>query len=152
MNRRALCGLLLPALFAAGLAVRGTAQSEPGRVAAAGTTLYRNGRIYTNDASAPWAEAMLVRGEEILAVGADDEVSALVEKGTVVVDLEQHFVMPGFNDAHVHLGGAGNDGLAVRLFGAETVAELQKRLAAAVASHKAGEWITGRGWDHTRWP
>ncbi|HEU0367854.1 MAG TPA: amidohydrolase family protein, partial [Candidatus Acidoferrum sp.] len=115
-------------------------------------TLYRNGRIYTNDATAPWAEALLVRGEEILAVGDDDEVSALTERGAKVVDLEKHFVMPGFNDAHVHIGGAGADWLAVRLFGAATVAEMQKRLAAAVAGHKQGEWITGFGWDHTLWP
>jgi len=115
-------------------------------------TLYRNGRIYTNDSRGPWAEAMLVRGEEILAVGNDDEVSALAEKGTQVVDLEKHFVMPGFNDAHVHLGGAGEDWLAVRLFGAATADELQKRLAAAVAEHQPGEWITGFGWDHTLWP
>lgn len=115
-------------------------------------TLYRNGRIYTNDPSDPWAAAMLVRGEEIIAVGDEDELSALTETGTKVVDLEQHFVMPGFNDAHVHLGGAGKDWLAVRLFGAATVAELQKRLAAAVAEHKEGEWINGSGWDHTLWP
>ena len=115
-------------------------------------TLYRNGRIYTNDATAPWAEALLVRGEEILAVGDDDEVSALTETGAKVVDLEKHFVMPGFNDAHVHIGGAGADWLAVRLFGAATVAEMQKRLAAAVAEHKQGEWIAGFGWDHTLWP
>ena len=115
-------------------------------------TLYRNGRIYTNDASAPWAEAVLVRGEEIIAVGNDDEVSALTETGAKVVDLEKHFVMPGFNDAHVHIGGAGADWLAVRLFGAGTVGEMQKRLAAAVAAHKPGEWITGFGWDHTLWP
>ena len=115
-------------------------------------TLYRNGRIYTNDASAPWAEAVLVRGQEIIAVGNDDEVSALTETGAKVVDLEKHFVMPGFNDAHVHIGGAGADWLAVRLFGAGTVGEMQKRLAAAVAAHKPGEWITGFGWDHTLWP
>jgi predicted amidohydrolase YtcJ len=115
-------------------------------------TLYRNGRIYTNDATAPWAEALLVRGEEILAVGDDDEVSALTETGAKVVDLEKHFVMPGFNDAHVHIGGAGADWLAVRLFGAVTVAEMQKRLAAAAAEHKQGDWITGFGWDHTLWP
>src|SRR5262249_42053114 len=115
-------------------------------------TLYRNGRIYTNDPSDPWAAAMLVRGEEIIAVGDEDELSALTETGTKVVDLEQHFVMPGFNDAHVHLGGAGKDWLAVRLFGAATVAELQKRLAAAVAEHKEGEWINGSGWDHTLGP
>jgi hypothetical protein len=115
-------------------------------------TLYKNARIYTNDPGVPSAVAMLVRGEIILAVGDADEVAALVEKGTRIVDLEGHFVMPGFNDAHVHIGSAGYDALAVRLHGATTIEELQKRLAAAVAESKEGEWITGSGWDHTLWP
>jgi len=115
-------------------------------------TLYRHGRIYTNDPSAPWAESVLVRDELILAVGDDDEVAALADKDAKTVDLEKHFVMPGFNDAHVHLGSAGEDWLAVRLFGATSIAELQKRLATAAADHKPGEWITGSGWDHTMWP
>src|ERR1700746_3057783 len=119
---------------------------------AAAMTIYRNGRIYTNDPVSPWAAAMLIRGEEILAVGDDDEVSALAETGAQTVDLEKHFVMPGFNDAHVHIGGAGEDRIAVRLNGVKSVAELQKRLAEGVAQHKEGEWITGRGWDHTFWP
>ena len=119
---------------------------------AAAMTIYRNGRIYTNDPVSPWAAAMLIRGEEILAVGDDDEVSALAETGAQTVDLEKHFVMPGFNDAHVHIGGAGEDWIAVRLNGVKSVAELQKRLAEGVAQHKEGEWITGGGWDHTFWP
>jgi len=114
-------------------------------------TIYRNGRIYTNDPASPWAEAMLVRGEEILAVGDDDEVSALADAGAKAVDLEKHFVMPGFNDAHVHIAGAGEDWIAVRLNGVKSVAELQKRLAEGVAQHKDGEWIRGSGWDHTFW-
>ena len=117
----------------------------------ASLTLYKNGRIYTNDASAPWASAILVRGEVILAIGEEDEVTALSEKGTQVVDLEGHFVMPGFNDAHVHLGSAGQDALAVRLHGATSIPEVQKRLAAAIAQTKPGEWVTGSGWDHTLW-
>jgi predicted amidohydrolase YtcJ len=115
-------------------------------------TIYRNGRIYTNDPASPWAEAMLVRGEEILAVGDDDEVSALADAGAKTVDLEKHFVMPGFNDAHVHIAGAGEDWIAVRLNGVKSVAELQKRLAGGAAQHKEGEWIRGSGWDHTFWP
>jgi predicted amidohydrolase YtcJ len=95
---------------------------------------------------------MLVRGEQILAVGDEEEVSALAEKGTRIVDLEGHFVMPGFNDAHVHLGSAGQDALAVRLHGATSITEVQKRLAAAVAQAGPGEWIAGSGWDHTLWP
>jgi predicted amidohydrolase YtcJ len=115
-------------------------------------TIYRNGRIYTNDPASPWAEAMLVRGEEILAVGDNDEVSALADAGAKAVDLEKHFVMPGFNDAHVHIAGAGEDWIAVRLNGVKSVAELQKRLAEGAAQHKEGEWIRGSGWDHTFWP
>ena len=115
-------------------------------------TLYKNARIYTNDSGSPWAQAMLVRGEEILAVGDEDEVSALADRNAAVVDLQGHFVMPGFNDAHLHLGGAGADLTAVRLNGAASIEELQKRLRQAVAQHKEGEWITGGGWDHTLWP
>jgi len=126
--------------------------SQAPSASATSVTIYRNGRIYTNDPRSPWAEAMLVRGEEIIAVGEDDEVAGLADKGAQVIDLEKHFVMPGFNDAHVHIGGAGQDWVAVRLNGVQSVAELQKRLAAGVAGHKEGEWITGSGWDHTFWP
>ena len=134
------------------LSASSIAQTPQAASSSLGLTIYRNGRIYTNDPASPWAEAILVRGEEILAVGDDDEVTGLADKGARVVDLEKHFVMPGFNDAHVHIGGAGQDWLAVRLNGTQSVAELQKRLAEGVAQHKEGEWITGSGWDHTFWP
>src|SRR5258705_11868799 len=68
------------------------------------------------------------------------------------VNLREKFVMPGFNDAHVHLGWAGEGMLSVRLYGAASIEELKKRLAAGVASNKPGEGITGAGWDHTLWP
>ena len=74
------------------------------------------------------------------------------QEGAETINLKGQFVMPGFNDAHVHLGGAGADELAVPLTGVPSVEELQKRLADAVAQHKPGEWITGGGWDHTTWP
>jgi predicted amidohydrolase YtcJ len=145
-------GSALLTIFAGSALSVAFSQTPQQPAASEALTIYRNGRIYTNDSSAPWAEALLVRGEQILAVGDDNEVSALADQGAKTVDLEGHFVMPGFNDAHVHLGSAGEDWLAVRLFGTQSVAELQKRLAAAVAEHRPGEWITGSGWDHTMWP
>jgi len=119
------------------------------------TVYYLHGRIYTNDSQHPWAEALAVQEDKIRCVGTISHV--LLECGgnaehAETIELGEKFVMPGFNDAHVHLGSAGADMLAVRLNGAPTVAELQRRLREAVAQHKPGEWITGFGWDHTLWP
>jgi predicted amidohydrolase YtcJ len=115
------------------------------------TVYYLHGRIYTNDPQHPWAEALSVRDGKILCVGTPLECGAGATAADTV-ELQGRFVMPGFNDAHVHLGSGGANLLDVRLIGTTSVKELQARVAAAVASHKAGEWITGKGWDHTLWP
>ncbi|HEY2460514.1 MAG TPA: amidohydrolase [Candidatus Acidoferrum sp.] len=119
------------------------------------TVYFLHGHIYTNDAQHPWAEAMAVTDGKIRCVGTLAHV--LLEcgggnEGADTVQLHGRFVMPGFNDAHVHLGGAGADMMAVRLNGVTSIEDLQKRVAEAVAAHKEGEWITGSGWDHTLWP
>jgi predicted amidohydrolase YtcJ len=97
---------------------------------------------------------MAVMDERISCIGKLDHVLLDCgggQEGAVTVPLKGQFVMPGFNDAHVHLGGAAADLLAVPLTGVPSVDELQKLVAAAVAQHKVGEWITGGGWDHTLW-
>ena len=119
------------------------------------TTYYVHGRIYTNDPAEPWAEAMAIADGKISCIGKIDHVLLDCgggQEGAETVQLKGQFVMPGFNDAHVHLGGAAGDLLAVPLTGVPNVEELQKRVADAVAHHKEGEWITGGGWDHTLWP
>ena len=126
------------------------AQEKPQR-----TTYYTHGRIYTNDPAEPWAEAMAVTEGKISCIGKLDHVlldCGGSQEGAVTVHLHGEFIMPGFNDAHVHLGGAAADELAVPLTGVPSVEEMQKRVAEAVAHHKPGEWITGGGWDHTLWP
>jgi len=120
------------------------------------STLYLlHGRIYTNDPQHPWASAMAIRQGRITCIGGIEQI--MLEcgggaEGAETLQLGGKFVMPGFNDAHVHLGSAGADMLAVQLNGAATVEELQKRVADAVAQHKEGNWITGGGWDQTLWP
>jgi predicted amidohydrolase YtcJ len=119
------------------------------------TAYYLHGRIYTNDPQHPWASAMAVREGKIVCIGGIEQIMLECGGGNEdaeTIQLAGKFVMPGFNDAHVHLGPAAADMLAVRLNGAASIDELQKRLAAAVAAHKEGDWITGSGWDHTLWP
>jgi predicted amidohydrolase YtcJ len=149
------CPLLLIALVAALAASAASRLHAQAAQEAPRTVLYLHGRIYTNDPQHPWAQGMGVRDGQIICIGAISQVMLECGGGEAhaeTVDLHEKFVMPGFNDAHVHLGAAGQGMLAVRLYGAASIEELKKRLAASVASHKPGEWITGAGWDHTLWP
>lgn len=119
------------------------------------TTYYLHGRIYTNDPKHPWAAAMAVRDEKILCIGSIAHIMldcGAAEAPGDTYQLNNQFVMPGFNDAHIHLGGAAQDKLALSLKGVESVEELQKRLKAEVDKHKPGEWIVGSGWDQSYWP
>ena len=59
--------------------------------------------------------------------------------------------MPGFNDAHVHLGAGGFEKLNVDLVGSKSLDDMKQRIAARVKTAAPGEWIIGGGWDHTLW-
>jgi predicted amidohydrolase YtcJ len=113
------------------------------------TTIYLHGRIYTNDPANPWASAMAVRDGKIVCIGGIEQIMLECGNGDDVetIQLQNHFVMPGFNDAHVHMGGAGADMLAVRVNSVASVEALQKAVTAAVAAHKEGDWIIGSGWS-----
>ncbi|HEY3358094.1 MAG TPA: amidohydrolase family protein, partial [Polyangia bacterium] len=110
------------------------------------------GRVFTGDPAQPAAEAVALAGERVAAVGRTDAIAALAGPGTVVVRLPGALVVPGFNDAHVHLleGGESLTGLDLR--DAADEAEVRARVAAHAARLPAGEWVLHGGWDHERWP
>jgi predicted amidohydrolase YtcJ len=97
-------------------------------------------------------EAIAVRGDRIQAVGKSIDLEKFKGPQTQVVDLGGHFVMPGFNDAHLHLDDAGMTKLSVDLTGVKSLDELRTRVAKKVEASKAGDWILGSGWDETLWP
>jgi len=121
--------------------------------------IFTHGNIFTGvvDAASSFgagkrSEAMAVIGERILAVGTRDEIMKLKGPETKIVDLESHFVMPGFNDAHMHLASAGLEKMNVNLVGVKTLDEFRERIRAQVERAAPGEWIVGGGWDETLWP
>ena len=97
-------------------------------------------------------EAIAVRGDRIQAVGKKADIEKLKGPQTEVIDLDGHFVMPGFNDAHLHLADAGLQKLNVDLTGVKTLEEFRARVLAKVEKAKPGDWILGGGWDETMWP
>jgi predicted amidohydrolase YtcJ len=121
--------------------------------------IFTHGNIYTgvvDPASSlgagKRAEALAVLGDRILAVGARDEIMKLKGPETKIVDLDGHFVMPGFNDAHMHLASAGLEKMNVNLVGAKTLDEFRERLRAKVEAAGPADWVVGEGWDETLWP
>ena len=155
-----LCGMTIAAALASGTGGSSVAAvtrksalaAEPPQINEAADLVLTGGKIYTVDAARPRVEAVAVRGERIVAAGTSKEIQAWVGPNTRVVDLNGRFAMPGFNDAHVHLASGGQAKLAVLLNGSRSVAEMQQRIRARLKEYKPGEWITGRGWDHTLWP
>ena len=113
--------------------------------------VFVNGNVYTGaPGKSARAEAFAVTGGKIVAVGETSVIRKLTAKNTQVFDLGGTFVMPGFNDAHTHLSSGGFEKLNVNLIGAKSLEEMLQRIADRVKTTPEGEWITGRGWDHTK--
>jgi len=113
--------------------------------------IFVNGDIYTQ-ATPARAQAIAVRNGRVVAVGTNDDIRKLKGTHTQVIDLGGHFVMPGFNDAHCHLQSGGFEQMNINLVGTKSLAEMQQRIAAAAKNAAPGDWVDGRGWDHTLWP
>lgn len=109
-----------------------------------------NGKVFTADEKFSVAEAVAVDGEKIVAVGSTTDLRAKYQAAREI-DLQGKLVTPGFNDAHVHFLRGAIALLNVVLTDTKTLAEAQAKVAARVKEVKPGEWVQGRGWDHTIW-
>ncbi len=159
--RKRIALILLLGLASGGLAQSGisTQSAQPSPQKPKADLIFVHGNIYTGvvDAAASLgsgkrAEALAVLGDRILAVGARDEIMKLKGPETKIIDLDGHFVMPGFNDAHMHLASAGLEKMNVNLVGAKTLDEFRDRLRAKIEAASPAEWVIGEGWDETLWP
>jgi predicted amidohydrolase YtcJ len=109
-----------------------------------------HGHILTVDAKDSVAQAVAIRRGVLVKVGSDAEVLefAGTTPGLRVIDLQGHTATPGLIDTHAHIAEGGVKELYdVGLSDASSVAEILARVKSKVATVKAGEWVTGSGWD-----
>jgi predicted amidohydrolase YtcJ len=111
-----------------------------------------NGRFWTGAASSPWAEAVAIRGERLIAVGSRADVLKLANSDTRTIDLGGKLALPGFIDSHTHFISGGFQLLSVDLRNAKTQAEFRRRIEAHAKKLGPGRWILGGEWDHENWP
>jgi predicted amidohydrolase YtcJ len=115
-----------------------------------------NAKVFTIDKDKPFAQAVAIRGEIIIAVGTTSEISSLIEKGsTKVINAGGRLVIPGFNDAHVHFGPIDPDYIELRYTTDPSV--ITKKVKEQVARSRPGELIQGGHWEHEmfldkKWP
>ena len=97
------------------------------------------------------AQALATKGDHIVAVGSNDDLAPLAGSRTHVVDLEGRTVLPGINDAHIHLASFGATRPPVSLDlsypGVKSIAEVADRVREKVATLEPGQWVRGFGWD-----
>jgi predicted amidohydrolase YtcJ len=107
-----------------------------------------NGKVVTVDERFTIAEAIAVAGEEIVAVGDNDDITAFSGPGTRTIDLEGLTVIPGLIDNHMHLLRAGATWLReVRLDGIGSRRRALEMLHEKAEATPSGEWIaTLGGW------
>ena len=113
-----------------------------------------NGRVLTARRELPRAEAVGIRGAEIVAVGTSEDVRATVP-GAEIIDAAGRTVLPGLIDAHNHFLATGESlaTIDVRYPEVGSVDELVAAIAAAAGRAPAGEpgYLHAYGFDHAKY-
>lgn len=137
--------VLAAAVLAVSPALASAQQTGRAAPTAGATLVLTGGKVFTADSAHPWAEALAIRDERIVAVGTTAEVRRLAGRGAREIALGGRVVIPGINDAHDHLGDVPV-GVAVRTSAAPTpdptTDEVLDSLRAVATRTAAGTWIT----------
>jgi len=108
--------------------------------------ILRNARIWTGDSLRPYAEALAIRGDRLIAVGNSAQVASHRSARTRVIDLGGRFVTPGFIDDHTHFNQAGALLIGANLLDVSTSGPMALRVSEAVRRMSSGAWLTGGDW------
>lgn len=118
--------------------------------ATAADLLLQNATILSGGKTA--VASIAIRDGNIVAIGTEAALRAVLGAGAETVDLTGRFVIPGLRDSHVHMASIGRRLRAFDLSGATSREDLLQRVADRVATTPAGKYVIGEGWIETSWP
>lgn len=107
--------------------------------------------IHTVDPERPFATALAIQGDRILAVGTREELQPLVGPQTKTWSAGGRWITPGFIEGHGHFIGLGESLQMLDLSTAKSWDEIISQVQAAVDQAEPGQWIVGRGWHQEKW-
>lgn len=111
-------------------------------------TLLINGRVLTLDGRSAVTEALLIRGDRIVAAGSSSEIVRQAAPNARRIDLGGRTVIPGLIDSHIHAIRAGlKFSTEASWIGVASITEAMDRIRQAALYAKPGTWIVvGGGW------
>lgn len=114
--------------------------------------LFFNGKIASLDASNTLYEVMGINGHQIDFLGDMSQVDAITEHYDEMIDLKGQFVMPGFNDSHLHLLNYGYSQRKMDLTHYDSIEAmiLASQLRISESHPRKDQWFLGRGWNQDR--
>ena len=116
-------------------------------------TIFRNGRIYTVNRSAPWASCVAVKGGRFVAVGDEAAVQPFAGPETATVDLAGRMAMPGIVDVHNHIMMGGQADLyELRFSSSLSVSQIAEAVRNAASQAAPGAWVVGGQWGNDLLP
>ncbi|WP_433585870.1 amidohydrolase [Microbacterium hydrocarbonoxydans] len=101
--------------------------------------VFKNGVVHTSDAERSTAEAVAVRGDEIVFVGSMNDVDMYVGDNTKVIDLDGRAIVPGLIDAHTHPDLVVLSSWKTELPATQDLTEIQGFLRDFAAEHPVSE-------------
>lgn len=139
---------IVAATLIAGLIVGAQRDDSDGPV----DLIVHNAEVYTADGDGTVAEAVAIRGNQILRVGDEREIVRLRRPQTQMIDANGATVLPGFNDAHAHILAGGLNAGRVDLRDAIGLEQVQSRIRAWADANPETPWVLGRGWTYQQFP
>jgi hypothetical protein len=98
------------------------------------------------------ADALAIRAGRVAWIGHRAEAPEWQGPATEVLELEGALILPGFQDAHIHLVSGAASLQRVDLFEDATLGAVQERIRAFAAAHPDHPWVLGRGWLYGAFP
>ncbi|RME98952.1 MAG: amidohydrolase [Chloroflexi bacterium] len=114
--------------------------------------LLTNARVFTANPAQPRAEAVAVRGNQIVFVGSNADAGQWRGPHTRLIDAGQCSLLPGFIDSHFHLLQGSYTLGDIQLDAVESPVELAAAVAEFAAAHPAQEWLVGHGLHYSALP
>jgi predicted amidohydrolase YtcJ len=115
--------------------------AQPNDLLVGADLIVHNAKITTQNLAQPEAPALAVKRGRIYSVGSNAEIFSLKDDNTRLIDADGRRLIPGLNDAHIHVLNERNYNYDVRWDGVPTLKQALEMLSEQAQRTPDGQWV-----------